>query len=413
MTTPSRLDLREIAKADVYLGDNLVAHLVRGPRDTVSFDYIADQQPDNPSVRYRSVSWSLLRTGEYPVVTTGGAVPAFFAGLLPEGVRLGVVTSSTKTSADDHLTLLLAIGSDTVGNIAVVPSGTDPARPLPMFDPQRDTDFRVVFDKLVGSVDADPVGLAGVQPKVSAAMMSTPTRTRSGPAILKLNPAQYPLLVENEHFFMSMAAACGLRVATTSLLHDADGRSALLVRRFDRDGATRIAQEDACQVADIYPASKYRIKAETAITTLAEACARGGGSKAAAALELLKTVVFSWLIGNGDLHGKNLSIYDPDGVWQPTPAYDLLCTQPYTRWRDPMALNLFGRANRLTRSHFVDAGESIGLRPRATSSMIDSIVAPAHDWPDRCGDIGFDDRQTELVARMLRKRIGSLKRTDG
>ncbi|ETW24748.1 type II toxin-antitoxin system HipA family toxin [Mycobacterium gastri] len=409
MTTPTRLDLRGIAEADVYLGDDLVAHLVRGPRDTISFDYIPDQHSADESVRERSVSWSLLRTDSYPVVTTGGAVPAFFAGLLPEGVRLGVVTSSTKTSADDHLTLLLAIGADTVGNVGVVPAGADRVRPIPMFDPERDTDFRAVFNKLVGSVDADPVGLAGVQPKVSAAIISAPTLTRSGPAILKLNSGHYPLLVENEHFFMSMAAACGLRVATTSLLHDADGRSALLVRRFDRDGPTCIAQEDACQVADIYPASKYRIKAETAIGTLADACAHGGGSRAAAALELLKTVVFSWLIGNGDLHGKNLSIYNPDGVWQPTPAYDLLCTQPYLRWRDPMALSLFGRANRLTRACFVDAGERLGLRPRATSRMIDSIVDAAQEWPVRCGDIGFDDRQTELLAHMLRTRIGSLE----
>lgn len=407
--TPTRLDLREIADADVYIGDDLIAHLVRGQHDTVSFDYVTDHRVAEASVRDRSVSWSLLRTSRYPLVTTGGAVPAFFAGLLPEGVRLGVVTSSTKTSADDHLTLLLAIGADTVGNVQVVPSGADRVRPLPMFDPEHDTNFHAVFDKLVGSVDADPVGMAGVQPKVSAAMMSTPTLTRSGPAILKLNPTQYPLLVENEHFFMLMAAASGLRVAATSLLHDGDGRTALLVRRFDRDGTTRIAQEDACQVADIYPASKYRIKAETAIGTLAEACARGGGSKPAAALELLKTVVFSWVIGNGDLHGKNLSIYDPDGVWQPTPAYDLLCTQPYMRWRDPMALSLYGRANRLTRPHFVEAGERLGVRPRATTRMIDSIIDAAQEWPDRCGDIGFDDRQTELLAQMLSKRIGSLK----
>ncbi|ORV97925.1 type II toxin-antitoxin system HipA family toxin [Mycobacterium kyorinense] len=409
MSASGQLDLRQVAEADVYLGDDLVAHLARGQRDTISFDYVPDTRSADASVRDRSVSWSLLRTERYPVVTTGGAVPAFFAGLLPEGVRLGVVTSSTKTSADDHLTLLLAIGADTVGNVGVVPSGADRVTPLPMFDPERDTDFRAVFNKLVGSVDADPVGLAGVQPKVSAAMISAPTLTRSGPAILKLNPVEYPLLVENEHFFMSMAAACGLRVAATSLLHDTAGRSALLVKRFDRDGLIRIAQEDACQVAGIYPASKYRIKAETAIGTLADACARGGGSRAAAALELLKTVVFSWLIGNGDLHGKNLSIYSPDGVWQPTPAYDLLCTQPYMRWRDPMALTLYGRANRLTRAHFVDAGERLGLRTRATSRMIDSIVDAAQDWPDRCGDIGFDDRQTELLQKILRKRIGSLQ----
>lgn len=198
------------------------------------------------------------------------------------------MTSSTKTSADDHLTLLLAIGADTIGNVRVVPAGVDPVSPLPMFEPDRDTDFRAVFDRLIGSVAVDPVGLPGVQPKVSAAMLSAPTQTRSGPAILKLDPVQYPLLVENEHFFMRMAAACGLRVARTSLVHDADGRSALLVMRFDRERSTRIAQEDARQVADIYPASKYRIKTEMAITYLAEACARGGGSRVAAVLELMK-----------------------------------------------------------------------------------------------------------------------------
>jgi serine/threonine-protein kinase HipA len=409
MTKSGRLDLRSVTEADVYIGEDLAAHLVRERSDTISFNYIAGQRPTDVGIREGSVSWSLLRSGEYPVVTTGGAVPPFFAGLLPEGVRLGVVTSSTKTSADDHLTLLLAIGADAVGNVRVVPAGVQPARPLAMFEPERDTDFRAVFAKLTGSVDADPVGLAGVQPKVSAAMLSAPALTRSGPAILKLNPVQYPLVVENEHFFMTMAAACGLRVATTSLLHDAEGRTALLVTRFDRAGSKRIAQEDACQVAGIYPASKYRIKTETAITALADACGRGSGSKPAAVLELLKTVVFSWLIGNGDLHGKNLSIYNPDGVWQPTPGYDLLCTQPYTRWRDPMALNLYGRANRLTRADFLGAGERIGLRPRATTRMIDAIVDAAQDWPDKCGEIGFDDRQTKLLAQMLRRRIDSLR----
>lgn len=409
MTSPEKLDLRDIDEADVYLGDNLVARLVRQGGDKVSFDYLDRGHLIEGRIREQSVSWSLLRSGEYPVNTTGGAVPAFFAGLLPEGVRLGVVTSSTKTSTDDHFTLLLAIGAETVGNVRVFPMGADPIRPVPLFEPERDTDFRAVFEMMTGSVEADPVGLAGVQPKVSANMLSTPTQTRSGPAILKLTPAKYPRLVENEHFFMTMAAACGLRVAKTSLLHDAEGRSALLVTRFDREGTIRIAQEDACQVADLYPASKYRIKTETAIAGLAEACARGGGSRVATVAELLKTVVFSWLIGNGDLHGKNLSIYNPNGIWQPTPAYDLLCTQPYLGWKDPMALSLYGRANRFDRTHFIGAGERLGVRQRATANFIDAIVDAAQAWPGRCEQIGFDDRQTELLAKMLRLRIESLK----
>lgn len=125
--------------------------------------------------------------------------------------------------------------------------------------------------------------------------------------------------------------------------------------------------------------------------------------------ELLKAVVFSWLIGNGDLHGKNLSIYNPDGIWEPTPAYDLLCTQPYAGWKDPMALNLFGRDDRLTRANFVGAGERLGLRPRATVAMIDALVDRASPWPEQCHRIGFDDKKTRLLQQMLRKRIDSLK----
>jgi serine/threonine-protein kinase HipA len=287
------LDLRTVDHADVYLGDDVVASLRRLPDDDISFSYSNLSLEPRQSVRDRSVSWSLPVTADYPFITTGGAVPPFFAGLLPEGVRLGVVTSSTKTSTDDHLTLLLAIGADTIGNVRVLPVGSEPPQNPPMFVPERDSDFQAVFQRLTGSVEADPVGLSGVQPKVSAAMWSTPANTTLGPAILKLNPPTgYPRLVENEHFFMRMAADCGLRTARTRLLHDAEGRSALLLDRFDRRGNVRIPQEDACQVANLYPASKYRIHTEIAITTLADACARGGGSRAAAILELLRIVVF-------------------------------------------------------------------------------------------------------------------------
>ena len=126
MTAADAADLRAITEADVYLGDEIVASLSRTPGEDILFDYTA-AGADGRSVRDRSVSWSLLVTATYPRITNGGAVPPFFAGLLPEGVRLGIVVSSTKTSPDDHLPLLLAIGADTVGNVRVMPAGVAPA----------------------------------------------------------------------------------------------------------------------------------------------------------------------------------------------------------------------------------------------------------------------------------------------
>jgi serine/threonine-protein kinase HipA len=139
MTAAEQPDLRAITDADVYIDDALSGRLTRQSQDSITFDYLPAEPTADSSVRDRSVPWSLLRTAEYPQTTIGGAVPPFFAGLLPEGVRLGVVTSSTKTSADDHLTLLLAVGADTIGNVRVVPAGAPPPHDFRCFNPTATT----------------------------------------------------------------------------------------------------------------------------------------------------------------------------------------------------------------------------------------------------------------------------------
>ena len=118
-----------MSQADVYIGDARAATLLRDDRDRVTFRYNADFLDDHRDtpVRDRSVSWTLLSTSTFRKVTAdGGAVPPFFAGLLPEGVRLDAAIASTKTSADDHLTLLLSVGADTIGNVRIVPAGAAP-----------------------------------------------------------------------------------------------------------------------------------------------------------------------------------------------------------------------------------------------------------------------------------------------
>jgi serine/threonine-protein kinase HipA len=73
-----------------------------------------------------------------------------------------------------------------------------------------------------------------------------------------------------------------------------------------------------------------------------------------------------------------------------------------------MALNLYGRANRLSRTHFLDAATRLGLRERATSRMIDDVVAAAREWPDRCAEIGFPQRDTESLCDLMKSRIDTL-----
>ncbi|WP_433759933.1 HipA domain-containing protein [Nocardia sp. CA-135398] len=262
----------------------------------------------------------------------------------------------------------------------------------------------------------DRTALPGVQIKVSAQMISTPISTTGGPAILKLNPPQYPFMVENENFFLDMADACGIRVPDHQLATDANGRTALLISRFDRrvehGEIRRLAQEDACQILARYPAAKYRITLQEAIEALADAVTSGRGSSPLATLRMLEIAAFSYLIGNGDLHGKNLSIrQNSDGIWEVTPAYDLLCTQPYLDWPDPMAISLYGRDAKLAYHWWAEAATRLGVTTRAINRSLARIVDASESWTHRVAEIGFDDKTTCHLATLIAERRKELRQS--
>lgn len=402
-----------IEEATVYKAERLAGELRRDGDDVV-FSYAPEYLADDAAP---AVAVTLPKHPR-PVRATAGSVPPFFAGLLPEGLRLQAVTAAARTSADDHLTLLLVVGADAVGDVQVLPPGVPPYQPPARLDPSTAgaEDFSAAFAR---AISADPgqldrVALPGVQVKVSAAAMSTPVGTTTGPGILKLNPAGYPHLVENEHFFLAMAAECGLPSPAHYLLRDRRGRAGLLVERFDRVPAPggpprRIAQEDACQVLGRYPAAKYRLSLQEAAAGLAAAVEAAGGSRPLALLRILQTAAFSYLIGNGDLHGKNLSIRRaPSGLWEATPAYDLLSTQPYLGWRDPMALPVYGRANRLSRRWWLAAAAHLGLTERAAARALDRIVDGSVPGQDRLDEIGFDEPTTDRLRALIAARRSEL-----
>lgn len=250
----------------------------------------------------------------------------FFAGLLPEGLRLRTLLSTVKTSADDLLSLLLAIGRDTIGDIVVVPAGQPPYEgevPPPLR--LEELSFKELFERSLGKTGLEPV-VPGVQEKVSASMISFPLPSSRGVGghILKLNPPDKPRLVENGFFFMRMAADCGLRTATVRLVHDRGGEAGLLVDRFDRvrrgRRVFRIHQEDACQFLDLYPSDKYRVTTRQIADGVLEAATAPIPDIAS----LLGLVAFSYAIANGDLHAKNVSLLadGPRGGLRLSPAYD-------------------------------------------------------------------------------------------
>lgn len=392
---------RETTRAHVLKGELLAGTLSR-QGDDVAFRYDEEYLASGG----RPVATTLPLT-EHPYRTHGGAVPAFFAGLLPEGRRLDALVAAVKTSTDDEFSLLVAVAADCVGDVRVLPEDHDvPDLGSPVeLRPHEQVCFHEMFEH---SVDPQGESLPGVQDKLSAALLSLPVHYAHTEALLKLTPTALPRLVENEACFMAMAARCGLRVARTEVLTDRDGHTALLVERFDRrltpTGLERIPQEDAVQLAGRWPASKYRISArEVFDATLATTPAR-----IAAAPDLLRLFAFSYLIGNGDLHGKNVSAYGPDpDLWEVTPAYDLLSTLPYGDRR--LALQLDGRDDNLRGSTFVAFAARLGVRERATRRLLTELTDRAEPLLGSVETIGFDGRRTTDLLTTMRKRLGDLR----
>lgn len=356
--------LRFVRAADVYKKGRRAAVLERRDTGEVSFFYLPGYS--GPPVA------STLPVGPEPVLGPGGGVPAFFAGLLPEGHRLSVLRRVAKTSLDDELTLLLAIGEDTPGDVQIVPAGEPPGTPEPLIAGLPSAvDFRDVVEMV------DQYGLPGVQEKASASMVNAPVGWQGAYSILKLDPPGHPHLVLNEALHLHHARRLGIPVAHHRVVRDKQDRPGLLVRRFDRavvsDGSVeRSGVEDAAQVLNLVPAAKYSVESERVVLALAART----HSPVVATRNLYMQFLFAWLTGNGDVHAKNLSLVEgKDGRWGVAPVYDIPCTVLY---RDmTLALSLAGKTKNLKKQHWAEFADSIGLAPAAASSANERVLRVA------------------------------------
>ena len=102
----------------------------------------------------------------------GAGLPPYFAGLLPEGLRLKSLIKKIKTSPDDLFSLLAASGGETTGDIHFksVEDQTD------SFDVP--DDFQSIKERLQKGYDPGRNSLAGVQDKISADRISLPINVK-------------------------------------------------------------------------------------------------------------------------------------------------------------------------------------------------------------------------------------------
>ena len=291
-------------------------------------EYLDDPNRPTLSLSFKGRSGGLVNR----IRPVGSRLPPYFSNLLPEGHLRTYLAERAGVKAHREFFLLAALGADLSGAVTVAPLTADGHD----WEVNDETPDR---SRVEGAMR---FSLAGVQLKFSAVMESSggltiPARGIGGSWIIKLPSNQFQAVPENEFVMLELARAVGITVPEIRLvpiaevagLPDAAAQLpglALAVKRFDRteDGG-RVHMEDFAQVFDLFPDDKYghRSYANIAAVLWAETGETG-------TYEFVRRLVFSILIGNGDMHLKNWSLLYPDGRTPIlSPAYDFVATFPY------------------------------------------------------------------------------------
>ena len=335
-------------RLDVYLCDRHAGALERdGGR--MSFRYLPEYlQSDSPAVVSSTLPLSDRIYEERDVM-------AFFSNLLPdEGVRRRIA-EIVGVTPEDTFGLLREIGGDCAGAIAFWPPGKRPCRTdKPVYreltDAEADDVLRNLGNRPLG-IDEDFRGIsgAGAQDKLIACLRDgkilLPLRGTPSTHIIKPEIERFPFSVQNEHFCMELSRRCGFDTAECGIARFGE-LDYYVTRRYDRadvDGIVRrLHQEDFCQLLKCRPEIKYQDQGGPSVVECVRPL-RELHLPGSDVMSFVDRVVFNFLIGNGDAHGKNFSVVYRDGMPRLSPQYDLICTTVYPQIGKKMAMKFDGK----------------------------------------------------------------------
>lgn len=261
-------------------------------------------------------------------------------------------------------------------------------------------------------IRAGKISIQGVQPKLSARLLIKQQEfalvDKTGTFILKPQIADYPEVPENEDLSMRLASCVNIEVPLHGLIYGKDGALTYCIKRFDRHGQRgKYHVEDFAQLAGQTRDTKYRSSMEHVALLIERYCTFPVVEK----LKILRLTLFSYLIGNEDMHLKNFSIITRDKVVKLAPAYDLLNTTIILpRVKEELALPLNGKKSNLQRSDLLKyfAEERLGLSAKSIAEMLNSFIRARHSWEELIDHSFLTLSMKEKYHRIFRERFARI-----
>ncbi len=387
-----------------------------------------------------------LRAEPYDEVRT----EAYFGGLLPESeMARKAIGKRHGVSHHNSFALLRAIGYDCAGAVSL----HAPSESVENSEDSENTTLGQSFP-LSGKVLAEEslylhiqelpqkplflgveglrLSLAGAQDKAAICLVDNEIALSQDGCptthILKPVIQGFDGIVHNEYVCLKLAKHVGLKVPNVEIRWAKD-LPYLLIERYDRviervsQGANRenrvqrIHQEDFCQALGIISADKYQ---------------KEGGPDFKACFDLLRQtaqpvkdrntlaalMVFNYLIGNMDAHGKNYSLlHSPTQGIAIAPAYDLICTRVYPALAIKMAMKIGGyyEPDQILRRHWERQCKEVGYSFPALRDLIHkqaaTILEAMHTEKSQMQANDLAHPVLEEMTRFLEKHIAqTLKR---
>lgn len=228
------------------------------------------------------------------------------------------------------------------------------------------------------------MSIQGVQPKLSARLSVKKECftivDKHGIFILKPNPTHFVQVSENEDVTMRMASLAGIEVPFHALIYNKEMKLVYVIRRFDRVGKSgKIHVEDFAQVAGKSRETKYKYSMEKVATLIEKYCTFPVVEK----LKLFRLTLFSYLVGNEDMHLKNFSLIHKENKIELSPAYDLLnSTIVLSNPQEELALPLKGKKSNFTHKMFFDyyGKERLGLNEKVVAKTAEEFESLYKAW---------------------------------
>ncbi len=170
----------------------------------------------------------------------------------------------------------------------------------------------------------------------------------------------------------------GLPVPVVDLLKIA-GKDVFVIERYDRikDGnlIQRLHQEDFCQALGIMSTSKYQNDGGPGIADIFNTITKVCTVPALETQKFLRYVIFNYLMGNCDSHGKNYSLLYKNNRVELSPLYDVVSTVIYPGLTEKLSMKIgkHYEIQKVSKEDFSLLAESLNIKYTIFQKIFDDF----------------------------------------